>query len=142
MANTSRFVEAFFSEPLTTYATGWRDQDGLQDLLDFIAPPTEVPRRFEYQTFPNAEAFLTETDDIRGIGADFKRVEYTSNKATGTTLNKGLTLRVDLDNVDQNTNWRERTIGKLQERILRNEVRRAITLLAAAATNTGLRACT
>src|SRR5439155_25073192 len=45
MANTSRFVEAFFSEPLTTYATGWRDTDGLQDLLDFIAPPTETPRR-------------------------------------------------------------------------------------------------
>jgi hypothetical protein len=136
MANTSRFVEAFFSEPLTTYATGWRDQEGLQQLIDFIAPPTEVPRRFEYRTFPNVEAFVTETDDVRAIGADFKRVEYTSDKATGTTKNKGLTIRIDLDNVDQNTNWRERTVAKLQERILRNEVRRAITLLSAAATNT------
>lgn len=136
MANTSRFVEAFFSEPLTTYATGWRDTEGLQDLLDFLAPPVEVPRRFEYSTFPNTEAFLSETDDVRAIGADFKRVEYTQDKATSSTLNKGLTLRVDLDNVDQNTNWRERTIAKLQERIIRNEVRRSITLLSAAANNT------
>lgn len=136
MANTARFIEAFFSEPLTTYATGWRDTDGLQDLLDFIAPPTETPRRFEYATFPNAEAFLSETDDIRGIGADFKRVEYTQNKQTGATKNKGLTIRVDLDNVDQNTNWRERTVAKLQERVLRNEIRRSINLLSAAATNT------
>ncbi len=135
MANTSRFVEAFFSEPLTTYAVGWRDQDGLQDLIDFIAPPTETPRRFEYSEFPNTEAFLSDVDDLRAIGADFKRVEYTSTKSTGSTKNKGLTLRVDLDNVDQNTNWRERTVAKLQERVLRNEVRRAITLLAAAATN-------
>jgi hypothetical protein len=51
MANTSRFIEAHFSEPLTTYATGWRDPEGLQDLLDFVAPPVEVPRRFEYVVF-------------------------------------------------------------------------------------------
>lgn len=136
-ANAStRFVEAFFSEPLTTYATGWRDIDGLQALLDFVAPPVSAPRRFEYRTFPNAEAFLSEADDIRAIGSDFKRVEYTQDKATSTTLNKGLTIRTDLDNVDPNDNWRERVVVKLQERVLRNDIRRAITLLAAAATNT------
>src|SRR5438445_10194882 len=117
MANASRFVEAFFSEPLTTYATGWTDQDGLQQLLDFLAPPIEVPRRFEYRTFPNTEAFLSETDDVRAIGADFKRVEYTSDKATSSTDNKGLTYRVDLDNGAVNINWRERIVGKLIERI-------------------------
>lgn len=136
MANASRFTEAHFSEPLTTYATGWRDQDGLQDLLDFIAPPVEVPRRFEYVQFTNPESFLSETDDVRAIGADFKRVEYTQAKATSTTPNKGLVYRVDLDNVDQNTNWRERIVSQLQLRILRNDVRRSMTLLSAAAVNT------
>ncbi len=136
MANSSRFVEAHFSEPLTTYATGWRDQEGLQDLLDFIAPPVEVPRRFEYIQFVNQDAFLSETDDVRAIGSDFKRVEYSQAKANSTTLNKGLTYRVDLDNVDQNTNWRERIVSQLQLRVLRNDVRRAFALLSAAANNT------
>lgn len=133
MANASRFTEAHFSEPLTTFATGWRDMEGLQDLLDFLCPPVEVPRKFEYVQFVNADAFLTETDDVRAIGSDFKRVEYSQAKATSTTLNKGLTYRVDLDSVDQNTNWRERIVSQLQLRVLRNDVRRAAVLLAAAA---------
>lgn len=132
---SSRFVEAFFSEPLTTYSLGWTDQENLKALLEFLAPEVPTSRRFEYGTFPNAEAFLSETDDIRAIGADFKRVEYTQTKANGKTLNKGLTVRVDLDNVDQNTNWRELTVSRLMERLLRNEIRRAITLLSAASTN-------
>ena len=136
MANASRFVEANFSEPLTTYAVGWRDQEGLQDLLDFISPPVEVPRKFEYDVYVNQDAFLSETDDVRAIGSDFKRVEYSKSKTTSTTLNKGLTYRVDLDNVDQNTNWREKIVTQLQLRVLRNDVRRAFTLLSAAATNT------
>lgn len=138
MANAARFIEAHFSEPLTTYATGWRDQEGLQDLLDFIAPPVEVPRRFEYISYVNPEAFLSETDDVRAIGSDFKRVEYTQSKLTSTTLNKGLTYRVDLDNVDPNTNWREKIVSQLQLRIIRNDVRRAMALLIAAATNTAV----
>lgn len=142
MANASRFVEAHFSEPLTTYATGWRDQEGLQDLLDFVAPPVEVPRKFEYVQFVNAEAFLQETDDVRAIGSDFKRVEYTQAKATSTTLNKGLTYRVDLDNVDPNTNWREKIVSQLQLRVLRNDVRRAVLLLRAAGATGGAKTWT
>ena len=135
-ANAARFTEAHFSEPLTTYSIGWRDQMGLQDLLDFAAPPVEVPRKFEYVEWVNNESFNIDVDDIRGVGSDFKRVELTSSKTTRKTLNKGLTYRVDLDNVDQNTNWREKIVSFLQERILRSEVVRSIALLAAAATNT------
>ena len=138
MANAARFIEAHFSEPLTTYAIGWRDQEGLQDLLDFVCPPVEVPRRFEYISYVNPEAFLSESDDIRAIGSDFKRVEYTQSKQTSITLNKGLTYRVDLDNVDQNTNWREKIVSQLQLRIIRNDVRRAMALAVAAATNTNV----
>lgn len=135
-ANSSRFTEAHFSEPLTTYAVGWKDQDGLQELLDFVAPPVEVPRKFEYNEWTNAEMFNVDSDDIRAVGADFKRVELTKTKTTAKTLNKGLTYRVDLDNVDPNTNWRETYVGMLTQRILRSEAKRAIALLSAAATNT------
>ena len=34
LANESRFNSAFFSEPLTTYATGWRDPHKIEELLD------------------------------------------------------------------------------------------------------------
>lgn len=130
-ANSSRFVEAFFQEALTTYALGWTDKDNLEGLLAFIAPDVPVGRRFEFAKATNAEAFLSETDDIRAIGSDFKRVEYTSAKAVDKTHNKGLTYRVDLDSFDEaaEPNWRQKIVGKLTKRILRNEVRRAFTLL-------------
>ena len=37
-ANDDLLVEANFSEPLTAYATGWRDPSDLQGALDFVAP--------------------------------------------------------------------------------------------------------
>ena len=135
-ANAARFTEAHFSEPLTTYAVGWRDQDGLQETLDFVAPPTMVPRKFEYNEWTNSEMFNYDADDIRAVGADFKRVELTKTKTTKKTLNKGLVYRVDLDNVDENTNWRETFVATLTTRLLRSELKRAIALLVANATNT------
>ena len=73
-ANASLFVQAHFSEPLTNYATGWRDTSGLQELCDFLAPALPgVTERYEHITYPNAEAFLSDVnadDDLRAIGGD------------------------------------------------------------------------
>lgn len=135
-ANESRFVEANFSEPLTTFATGWKDPNNIEATLEFVAPSVPTGRRFEFAQAANAEEFLSESDDIRAIGADFNRVEFTSTKVNSKTLNKGLTVRVDMDNVAEMPNWREVYTGRLMRRLLRNELRRAVTLLAAAATNT------
>lgn len=136
LANEARFVEAHFSEPLTTYAVGWRDAQNIEATLDFFAPRVQTPRRFEFGKAVNAEEFLSETDDVRAIGGDFKRVEFTSEKENAKTLNKGLTIVVDHDNVADMPNWREIYTGRLIRRIYRNELRRAVTLLAAAATIT------
>lgn len=135
IANDSRFVESNFSEPLTTYATGYRDPNNIEADLEFIAPSVQTPRRFEFAAATNAEEFLTETDDVRAIGSDFKRVEFTSSKVDSKTLNKGLTIRVDLDNVEGMPNWRQMYTGRLVRRLHRNELRRAVGLLSAAATN-------
>src|SRR5687768_2494222 len=72
-ANATLFNQTYLSQPLTAYAVGWRDNDQLVDLLNFIAPPVPTPRRFSFKKAVNAEAFLTESDDIRAINADFKR---------------------------------------------------------------------
>ncbi len=136
LANESRFNSAFFSEPLTAYATGWRDPNNIEALLDFIAPPVQVGRRFEYKKAENSEAFLLDLDDIRAIGGDFQRVESKGASVSEKTANKGLTVRVDLDVVGEMPNWRELYTARLLQRILRNEFRRAMDLVLAAATNT------
>jgi len=137
IANESRFVEDHFSEPLTTYAVGWKDPADIQRTLEFFAPAVTTPERFEYSLFVNAEEFLSETDDVRAIGADFKRIEYQGSKVNARTYNKGLTMRVDEDQFkDQPAGWENIYVGKIMRRLYRNELRRAITLLSAAATNT------
>ena len=136
LANESRFNSAFFSEPLTAYATGWKDPNNIEALLDFVAPPVQVGRRFEYKKADNAEAFLLDADDIRAMGSVFKTVEYKGSSQSDKTANKGLTVRVDLDAVGEMPNWRELYTGRLLQRLLRSEFRRTMDLVLAAATNT------
>src|SRR4051794_740037 len=137
-ANDSRFLETYFSEPLTNYAVGWRDPNNIEASLQFIAPAVTVGRRFEWKKASNAEEFLSEVvDDERAIGSDFKRVEYTATDVTDKTLNKGLTYIADLDNVS-GPNWQNEKIGKLLRRLFRNEYRRGLTAINTAATNSAV----
>ena len=137
-ANDARFLETYFSEPLTAYAVGWRDPNAIEATLDFIAPPVAVGRRFEWKKANNAEEFLSEVvDDQRAIGSDFKRVEFTASDVTDKTINKGLTYIADLDNVS-GPNWQNDKVAKLLRRLYRNEFRRGIAALSAAAANTNL----
>jgi hypothetical protein len=135
-ANESRFNEAYFQQPLTDYAVGWKDPNNIEGTLNFFAPRVMVPHRFEYAEMTNAEEFLSETDDERGIGGDFKAVEYTAKKTQAKTANRGLTTRVDRDQIAGDSTWELRTIERLLRRCYRNELRRALTLLSAASTNT------
>ena len=136
-ANESLLVEGYFSEPLTTFAVGFRDTAALEEELEFVAPAVPVNRRFEYAESTNAEQLLSETtDDERPIKGDFKSVEYTSGKVNAKTVNRGLMIEIDLDEVADKANWREAATGKLISRLRRNSLRRAVALLAAAATNT------
>src|SRR5688500_17938759 len=72
LANEARFTSACASEALTAYSVGWTDQNNIEKTLDFLFPPVQVTRRFEFKKADNAESFLSEADDIRAIGADFK----------------------------------------------------------------------
>ncbi len=133
-ANESRFNAAHLSEPLTAFTVGWQDPENLRELLDFIAPVVLVGRRFEFKKAVNAEAFLSETDDVRAIGSAFKRVEYSGETVNEKTFNKGLTIRIDHDE-EVGAEWQERNVQLLLQRLYRNEVRRAITALDGADTN-------
>lgn len=127
-ANENKFAAATFSAALTEYATGWKECAPLLAQLDFIAPPVPVGRRFEFKRSKNAQAFYSESDDVRAIGSEFKRVRYDGESVNEKTLNKGLTIRVDHDEI-AGVDWQERYVEMLVSRLLRNELRRAITAL-------------
>jgi hypothetical protein len=136
-ANDSLFGQAFLSTPLTQFATDWVDNTNLQAEVDFFAPPVEVDRRFSYWKAGTVEEFYGETiDDERPIRGNFKDVEYTQAEVLGKTVNRGLMITVDLDEVSAKTNWREKFTQKLIRRLLRNKLRRAVGALGAAASNT------
>ena len=135
MANENRLDQSHYSEALTTFSSGWKDPENLADLLEFLAPSVPVGRRFEFKRATNAESFLSESDDIRAIGSSFKRVEYTGDTVYEKTLNKGLTIRVDNDEI-YGDNWEERYVHILMQRLYRNEIHRALAAISQAATNT------
>ncbi len=146
LANESVFQQQYFDEPLTTYAVGWRDPNNIDATLEFFAPEVSTPRRFTYKEFTNAEEFLADgaNQDLRAIGAEFATVKFTGTETHSKTENRGLRIRVDLDEVaDPNSAlagglpaYQARAVEKLKRRLTRNSLRRAITLLSAAATNT------
>jgi len=127
-ANENKFTAGNYSEALTAFTVGWTDPDNIAKILDFIAPPIPVGRRFEFKRSQNAQAFYSENDDVRAIGAEFKRVRYDGESINEKTINKGLTIRVDHDEV-AGDDWQERYVQMLLQRLLRNELRRAVTAL-------------
>jgi hypothetical protein len=135
-ANESRFNEAYFQQPLTDFAVGWKDPNDIESTLEFYAPRVMVPHKFEYAEMTNAEEFYSETDDERPIGGDFKAVEYTEKKTQAKTANRGLTIRMDRDQIAGDSQWELNTTARLLRRCYRNELRRVIALVSAAAVNT------
>ncbi len=129
LGNEERFTSAYYSEPLTQYAVGWTDPEDLQALCDFLAPRVPVGRRFEYKLAVNAEAFLSEIDDERAIGADFKQVEYSGSTQTQKTANRGLKYRLDLDEEGAGILTETLIVSRLLQRVRRNQLRRALLTL-------------
>jgi hypothetical protein len=142
-ASSGRFQETYFDEPLTNYLLGWRDPNNIEESVQMIAPSVEVNRRFSFKAAENAEEFLSEVyDDQRAIGADFKRVIYSGEEVHSMTMNRGLMIVCDLDDVpdadkevgaDGVPAWQGQKVAKLTRRLWRNSFRRAITALNASA---------
>lgn len=137
VANDSRFGQAYFNEPMTNYAVGGWNKTDLEAELQALCPELPAPRNFTYNSWVNSEAFLTDSDDSRAIGADFKRVEYTLTKATGKTVNRGLIIRLDMDEVALMPGWENMYTGMLLRRLKLNAIKRAYAIIDAASTNTG-----
>ncbi len=136
MADAASFNNTFFSEPLTTYAQGWRDPTNIDAILDFLFPAVQVPRRFEFRKHDDSADFLVDSDDERSLGADFKRVKYSGSIQQSKTANKGLTMFVDADEIVGMPNWQQVYTGRLLRRCKRNDLYAGVNLLIAGAANT------
>jgi hypothetical protein len=134
--NAAIQVESNYIEALTTYATGWKPEQGIEALLAFIAPPRKVGERFEYEQLTNIEAFLSSVDeDLRAKRADFKSITPpTSTKVQAATKNRG--LQIVVENRDIAIKGAEHYVSMLLQRLKLNKVRRAFALLSATANNT------
>jgi hypothetical protein len=136
--NASLFDQGHFSEELTGYAVGFKDPENIEETLQFFAPSLPSPMKPEYATFASAEEFLSDgaDDDLVGIGGDFPTVRYDSDKVVKKLQNRGLAMDITEEKWDATPNAEQVFVARLLRRLHRNSLRRAITLLSAAATNT------
>ena len=124
-AAEEQFNQNNYSEVLTEFTKEWKDNEGLEALLNFIAPKVPVARRFEYKQTSADQIFCSETDDERAGGSGFKHIRFSGDAIQAKTLNKGLTIRVDADDI-VGDDWQIRYVHLLMKRLFRNELRRAI----------------
>lgn len=130
----STFQQSYFSEPLTEFAAGLPDESGLEALLDFVAPPVQTPRRFEFRVADRGR-YLAEDDDVRALDANFREITAHGKLENGRTLNKGLTFLIDRDRIPADAERYEQSIVQwLWNMLLRQEIIRGLGGLAAAAT--------
>lgn len=137
LANEGAFGKSFFSQPMTNYAIGWKTEDKkLENLLEFIAPGVRTARRFEYKKANNADEFalIADGSDVRALFGEFKMVQTIGDIVNAKTVSKGLTTVIEKDN-EQPHDVKDK-IKWLKKLLIKAEIYRAMTLLAAAATNT------
>ena len=138
LANEGAVNNQFLSEALTQYSVGWTSPDGkLEALLRTLTgEPIHVPKRFGFKKADNAKAFAAvENDaDVRAIGADFKVVTVQGETADAHTVSKGLTMRIDRDELNDDPEAEQGAVAYLRTVLLRAEIIRAFTGLTGAAT--------
>ncbi len=137
LANAASFNNTFFSEELTTFAQGWRDPSDIESELEFIAPGVEVPRRFGWRKHSSKDDFLVDSDDERAPGADFKRVKQSGTQVESKTINRGLTIFIDHDEVNDVERAIQSRTTQLLRRMVRSDLVTAATLVLAGASNSG-----
>lgn len=142
--NASAFAANNPDEFLTNYAVRYKDplQDTLGSIRESLAPEvtSNQSSSVTYPVYTFGDAFLAMDnagDMIRAIGADYKTMRNTAKIITTQKLNDtGLAVEVDEDEELLDTDWQQRKVAWLLGIIDRTELRTAIALFVAGATNT------
>ncbi len=138
LANEGAVNNQFLAEALTQYSVGWTSPEGrLEALLKVLTgEPITVAKRFSFKKADNAKAFASveNDEDVRAIGADFKRVTVQGTTVDAHTLSKGLTMRLDRDELNDDPQAEQKAVAYLKTLLLRGEIIRAFTGLSGTAT--------
>lgn len=124
-ADEDRLKKDYYSAELTQFANASEDNEDIEKALNFAAPTVFVARRFEYKRIDENDTFFSENDDIRTAGSSFKQIDFNGEAVQAKTFNKGLTIRVDADDIT-NGDWEVRYVYALKNRLRYNEYRRTI----------------
>ena len=132
-ANDANFDAAHLSEPLSEFVSDTPDEEGLDQILEAMAPSVPVGRAFTYLVADTTEQFqaMLNDEDRREIGGEFGTVRPKGSQANGRTVNKGLTMILDNDQGGEEPAVQQRAVTNLRNRLLRTEIYRTEALLEA-----------
>jgi len=139
LANDTLIDQASYTEELTTYGIGYGSMTGnkLRTLRDFIAPPRlSNSRTVRLTQYDETEPWATvDYNKIkRAPMADFAEVRQRSaTKVDRTIPNRGLTVRLDRDQIKDRPMWQQIHTQWLIDLLLRATVMESLDVLSAAA---------
>jgi hypothetical protein len=142
--NASQFSANNPHEFLTNYALRFSDpnQAALQALRELLAPevPSNSSSHVDYAVYGLSDEFLAldnAVDARRPIGKDYNTLPNASKSNTSQKLHDtGLAIEVDEEEELLDSDWQQRKVARLLGILDRTELRTAITLFVALATNT------
>lgn len=132
-ANDANFDGSHLSEPLTEFVADTPDEEGLDVLLEAMAPSVPVGRSFTYLVADSTAQFqaMLADEDKREIGGEFAIIRPKGTQENGRTVNKGLTMILDNDQGGEDSAVQQRAVTNLRNRLLRTEIYRTEALLEA-----------
>lgn len=143
VANSAQNYAGSLAQDVQGYLAGLPSTDE-SAMLEALFPGMQTNDFFQFAKADD-EAYFTEADDsdIRAIGANFKRVQYRGTTVTDSTVQKGLTMRVDHKSLPKVNGqivpgWENRYAAALRARLIRADIYRGLAVIDAAATNVAI----
>lgn len=138
LANESLMVETSFLDEITAWAIGYGSiGNKLQVLRDFIAPPRPSPSRtIRVTIWDENEPFATvdQTQVKRSILGNFLEVRQpTATKGDRLVLNRGLSCKLDNDELKERPLLQQKTTQWLIDLLMRASVLESVALFQAMA---------
>jgi len=125
------------SQPLTEYATGVRDTENLQEILEALAPTCPVGSiRFSYLQETEAEEYQKrELPAItRPVHGEFPETRITGSQTDGACDNIGIVTYIDIDQGGLVPAMQQAIVQSRRNILLRSQIADALAKIDAAAT--------
>ncbi len=136
LANDSLFSQSTYQQEVTTFGIGYADpnRNRLMELLEFLAPTRPGPRNAIVTVYDEHEPFesVDPAKVKREILGDFAEVKQrTATKVTRKVPNRGLTIVLDNDQIEEKPFWEQMHVAYLIDLLTRASILEVVALYAA-----------